>query len=208
MRGALLAGLLARALVARWPYSGEAQPPRYGDYEAQRHWMEITTNLPAAQWYVHSKNNDLQYWGLDYPPLSAHFARLLGVIANKMHPQLVELHASRGHESPPTRAWMRNSVIASDAIVYAPAALLWARAWYRAPGAPRSLFLLLLLLSPPLLLVDHGHFQYNGVSLGLAALGALAAVNSRPLACCVLFSLSLNFKQMGASISRPTPPPR
>ena len=25
-------------------------PPRYGDYEAQRHWMEITINLPPSKW--------------------------------------------------------------------------------------------------------------------------------------------------------------
>lgn len=24
----------------------------YGDYEAQRHWQEITVNLPIQQWYV------------------------------------------------------------------------------------------------------------------------------------------------------------
>ena len=30
--------------------SGAGKPPMYGDYEAQRHWMEITTNLPAREW--------------------------------------------------------------------------------------------------------------------------------------------------------------
>lgn len=24
----------------------------YGDYEAQRHWQEVTYNLPVGQWYV------------------------------------------------------------------------------------------------------------------------------------------------------------
>jgi len=24
----------------------------FGDYEAQRHWMEITYNLPVEQWFV------------------------------------------------------------------------------------------------------------------------------------------------------------
>jgi len=33
--------------------------------------------------------------------------------------------------------------------------------------------LFLALLQPPLLLIDHGHFQYNSVSLGLI----LAAIN-------------------------------
>jgi alpha-1,3-glucosyltransferase len=46
----------------------------HGDFEAQRHWMEITTHLPMAQWYTY----DLPYWGLDYPPLTAYHSWLLG----------------------------------------------------------------------------------------------------------------------------------
>lgn len=38
-----------RALVARHPHSGQNSPPMYGDYEAQRHWQEITVNLPMRQ---------------------------------------------------------------------------------------------------------------------------------------------------------------
>ena len=40
----------------------------FGDYEAQRHWMELTIHLPTREWYRY----DLQYWGLDYPPLTAY----------------------------------------------------------------------------------------------------------------------------------------
>jgi ALG6, ALG8 glycosyltransferase family len=46
----------------------------FGDYEAQRHWMEITNHLPMRQWYTY----DLQYWGLDYPPLTAYHSWLCG----------------------------------------------------------------------------------------------------------------------------------
>lgn len=49
-------------------------PPMHGDFEAQRHWMEITIHLPMSQWYFY----DLQYWGLDYPPLTAYHSWLLG----------------------------------------------------------------------------------------------------------------------------------
>lgn len=50
----------------------------YGDYEAQRHWQEITINLPISEWYRNSTENDLLYWGLDYPPLTAYHSYLLG----------------------------------------------------------------------------------------------------------------------------------
>ena len=67
-----------RCLVALGSYSGEAEPPMYGDFEAQRHWMEITTALPPKEWYVQTRNNDLMYWGLDYPPLTAYFSYVCG----------------------------------------------------------------------------------------------------------------------------------
>lgn len=51
-------------------------PPMHGDLEAQRHWMEITIHLPMSQWYLY----DLQYWGLDYPPLTAYHSWLLGKV--------------------------------------------------------------------------------------------------------------------------------
>jgi alpha-1,3-glucosyltransferase len=55
---------------------GEATPPIFGDYEAQRHWMEITLHLPLKQWYFY----DLHYWGLDYPPLTAYVSWLCGYV--------------------------------------------------------------------------------------------------------------------------------
>jgi hypothetical protein len=31
-------------------YSGFNNPPKFGDFEAQRHWMELTVNLPPTEW--------------------------------------------------------------------------------------------------------------------------------------------------------------
>lgn len=58
--------------------SGYNTPPLYGDYEAQRHWMEITYHLPTSQWYYNTTNNNLLWWGLDYPPLTAYGSWLCG----------------------------------------------------------------------------------------------------------------------------------
>lgn len=46
----VLLSLLLRWSTSLWPYSGAGQPPMFGDYEAQRHWMEITVNLPVTEW--------------------------------------------------------------------------------------------------------------------------------------------------------------
>jgi alpha-1,3-glucosyltransferase len=60
----------------------------------------------------------------------------------------------------------------------------------------RGVVLAMLLLNPALLLIDHGHFQYNGISLGLS-LGAAAAIAAGwEIAGSVMFCLALNHKQM------------
>ena len=94
---------------------------------------------------------------------------------------------------------MRTTVLVADTLVLVPAA--WAvsnavaRHTHDVRNAP-ALVLASILLQPGLILVDHGHFQYNGVSLGLA-LGALAfIVNDRILWGSICYVLSLNYKQM------------
>ena len=49
---------------------------------------------------------------------------------------------------------------------------------------------------PAFVLIDHGHFQYNAVSLGLVLWAAYGCLTGRPLAASAAFSLALNFKQM------------
>jgi len=79
--------------------AGAAVPPKYGDYEAQRHWMEITVHTPVKQWYQNTTDNDLRYWGLDYPPLTAYQSFVHGIFLNAVEPVAVALHTSRGYEN-------------------------------------------------------------------------------------------------------------
>jgi alpha-1,3-glucosyltransferase len=74
----VLVTVVYRAILASFPYSGQAVAPIHGDYEAQRHWMEITYNLNVRDWYRNTSDNDLSYWGLDYPPLTAYHSQLMG----------------------------------------------------------------------------------------------------------------------------------
>ena len=57
---ALLVAASVRHFVSLHPHSGQATPPMYGDYEAQRHWMEVTWQLPVGDWYRNTTDNDLQ----------------------------------------------------------------------------------------------------------------------------------------------------
>ncbi|CAG9466096.1 unnamed protein product [Pedinophyceae sp. YPF-701] len=188
----------------------------YGDYEAQRHWMEITLHTPLNEWYVETERNPLQYWGLDYPPVSAFQSLLYGALIHAVDPGTVALESSRGErgEALQSRFLMRMSVLLSDVAFIFPVALVLHRVLplttagshgHRrggsrdaGPGVGRATLALaaVWLLQPGLILIDHGHFQYNGICLGLAALGALAVMSGRQILGSILFCISINHKQM------------
>lgn len=94
-----LFALLVGVAMSLHPYSGAGNPPKFGDYEAQRHWMQITLNLPVTEWYRNSTTNDLSYWGLDYPPLTAYQSYVHGLFLRYFDPESVSLFTSHGYES-------------------------------------------------------------------------------------------------------------
>ena len=163
---AIFGGLCIRAMMSIHPHSGQATPPMYGDYEAQRHWQEITVNLPISEWYFDTKDNNLTYWGLDYPPLTAYHSLILGTLAKYIDPSFVKLNESRGYETPQHKNFMRSTVLLSDILVFAPAIVSFGRAAhsnianYNIESIPKSLITISLLVTyPGLILIDNGHFQ-------------------------------------------------
>ena len=64
---------------------------------------------------------------------------------------------------------MRGTVLVADALLLFPALLLMCRALVAATprGRTRAFsapsLLLLAVLAPAMILIDHGHFQYNGI---------------------------------------------
>ncbi|KAK2165289.1 hypothetical protein LSH36_52g03009 [Paralvinella palmiformis] len=123
--GVCLLALLVRCAISLHGYSGAGQPPMYGDYEAQRHWMEITFNLPISEWYHNTTNNDLMYWGLDYPPLTAYHSWLCGYAANLFNTSWVKLFQSRGIETQEHKFFMRLTVLFADVLVFFPAVFVY-----------------------------------------------------------------------------------
>ncbi|XP_076026316.1 dolichyl pyrophosphate Man9GlcNAc2 alpha-1,3-glucosyltransferase [Genypterus blacodes] len=192
----VLLGLLVRWGVSFNSYSGARKPPLFGDYEAQRHWQEVTYNLPPHQWYFNTTDNDLNYWGLDYPPLTAYHSLICAHVAKMINPGWVELHTSRGHESPAHKLFMRATVLVADLLIYIPAVVLYCLYLCDGSAKRKVCTLLCFLLYPGIVLIDYGHFQYNGVSLGLALWGVLALGLGRDVLGSLAFSLALNYKQM------------
>ena len=164
----ILGGICVRAMMSIHPHSGQSTPPMYGDFEAQRHWQEITVNLPISDWYFDTKENNLTYWGLDYPPLTAYHSWMLGKVANVINPAYVKLNDSRGFESPAHKNFMRSTVILSDLVVFAMAAVAFGRSAHQklingdSDSTYKSIITTSLLITyPGLILIDNGHFQVN-----------------------------------------------
>jgi len=223
--------VFARLLVASHPHSGENDPPRFGDYEAQRHWMEITIHTPLREWYVGTTHNDLGYWGLDYPPLTAYQSWVYGKVLHRIDPAIVSLTTSRGHESYGSKLLMRYTVIVSDIAFLLPALLVFHRTFTNklagklsaggtgAKSGERTDLAIskkfsaktqklsiayaftAAALSPAQMLIDHGHFQYNGISLGLSVYAAAAVISDWDVIGSILFTLALNHKQTAAYLS-------
>ena len=141
-------GLTLRAFVSRHAHSGQNLPPMYGDYEAQRHWQEITVNLPRQEWYFNTSSNDLNYWGLDYPPLTAYHSFLIGKVAETINTSYVALGTSRGIEDELHRVFMRATVLVADLLVYGPSVMTFG--WAAHGGEERrSLTSSVLMLTYP-----------------------------------------------------------
>ncbi|KAL9105732.1 MAG: hypothetical protein Q9227_009145 [Pyrenula ochraceoflavens] len=167
----------------------------HGDFEAQRHWMEITTHLPVSLWYFY----DLEYWGLDYPPLTAYHSWFLGKLGSILDSSWFALDDSRGIENQALKVYMRATVIVSEYISYVPATTIFLRRYSQSQGVggfAMSAALTAILMQPATILIDHGHFQYNTVMLGFF-MASLSSIFSRHLLwSAAFFVAALGFKQM------------
>ncbi|KAG2393127.1 hypothetical protein C9374_009704 [Naegleria lovaniensis] len=195
-------GMLFRICIAMYqPHSGKSNPPMYGDFEAQRHWIEITKHLPISEWYFY----DLEYWGLDYPPLTAFHHYLMGKFSDLfgLCEGCFDFLSSRGNQSHQTVMFMRVSVIVSDLVLYIPACFLLLME-FRERYKNSMWECIWLICFPSLILIDHGHFQFNNIFLGLTLLSIYFLIQfqkndsnllSLSLAC-LLFVCSVCYKQM------------
>ena len=193
-----LLGLFLRWSVSLFPYSGAGKSPMYGDYEAQRHWQEITVNLDISKWYINSTHNDLMYWGLDYPPLTAYHSFICGKVAKLINPAFVALNSSRGFESASHKLFMRYTVFVTDLLIYIPAAFLFCSLGVRSADEKSKALQCFssLILYPGIYLIDYGHFQYNNVSLGLFILAVALIMSNYDILGGISFVFALNYKQM------------
>lgn len=163
------------------------------DFDVHRNWLAITHNLPVAQWYLEKTSQ----WTLDYPPLFAYYECLLLYLV----PQFVKNDGAlaivpKGLYSLPTVFFQRLSVIVSEVVLFV--ALQWYVSSAKLNQASTRAFVvaLSLVLSPGLLIIDHIHFQYNGVLYGFLVLMINCARLEKYLWCGFWFSVLLCFKHI------------
>ena len=206
--------ILIKILVGQFGYSGEGDSPRFGDFEAQRHWMEITIALPVQDWYTNSKLNRGDYWPLDYPPMSGYHSYLLGKILQKFLPNSVEFQNSKGYESSTFKLIMRFFVLISDLLTFHIGVEFFCYYIFIYSKKKKNkkplyalyyIVLLLILINPLMIIIDHGHFQYNNVMHGFFVLALLFLYSKKYILAIIFFSLCVNFKQMGLYYAIPFP---
>ena len=206
--------ILLKIFVGFFGYSGENDPPKFGDFEAQRHWMEITINIDAKNWYTDSVNNSKEYWPLDYPPLSGYHSFILGHILKKIIPDSVELKKSYGYENLKLKIIMRFFVLISDLLTFHIGVNLfcWFIFIYKQKLKLKKIkyfqyycALLLILINPLLIIIDHGHFQYNNVMYGFFVIALFCLYSENYLLAIIFYSFCVNYKQMGLYYAIPFP---
>ncbi|XP_031333166.1 probable dolichyl pyrophosphate Glc1Man9GlcNAc2 alpha-1,3-glucosyltransferase isoform X3 [Photinus pyralis] len=162
---------------------------RSTDFEVHRNWLAITSNLPIDKWYY----EDTSQWTLDYPPLFAWFEYFLSRIGYWFDPQMLVLN-NHNYASFKTILFQRLSVILTDAIfAYGSyrCSQIFRKSWKSQAVLP-----LLLLTNVGLLLVDHIHFQYNGIMFGFLLLSCANLFQANYLSGAFWFLVLLNFKHI------------
>lgn len=192
----VLTAIILRAAVGLGSFLGEGQKPINGDFEAQRHWMELTINLPVSKWYFY----DLPYWGLDYPPLTAFHLYVLGKVGSFINPQWFALDTSRGIEGSGIKTFMRMSSLFSEMVLYVPAlfgVISLVGKQLRVSRIDQIVISFVILCQPSLVLIDHGHFQYNSVMLGTFLFSVWDLLQESYILSAIWFVACIFFKQMG-----------
>ncbi len=64
-----------------------------------------------------------------------------------------------------------------------------------------NMALFFVLIKPDAILIDHGHFQYNSLILGLILYAFYFLINGQFYLCCIFYTISIHAKQMAVYYS-------
>ncbi|KAF1330547.1 Dolichyl pyrophosphate glc1man9glcnac2 alpha-1,3-glucosyltransferase, partial [Globisporangium splendens] len=167
------------------------------DFEVHRNWLALTNALPRHDWY-HERTSE---WTLDYPPFFAYFEYALSLAAARVDPSMIAISATP-IMTPSLLLFQRLSVIASDAVLFY-AIYAFCTSWPSVTTTElvfsrykRFVIMLLTVFDAGLLYVDHIHFQYNGMLLGLLILSATKFRQKKDLQGAFFYAVLLMLKHI------------
>ncbi|XP_073964519.1 ALG6/ALG8 family glucosyltransferase xit [Choristoneura fumiferana] len=156
------------------------------DFEVHRNWLAVTHNLSVSQWYYDTTSE----WTLDYPPFFAWLEYVLSFVAKLFDPQMLYL-TNLNYASDMTIIFQRLSVIVLDFIYIASA-----KSCSNLISDGKLLVFILLISNPGLLMVDHIHFQYNGVLYGFLLYSMSNMIRGNFISAAIWFTVLLNLKHI------------
>ena len=152
--------------------------------------MAITHHLSTSQWY----QDQTSPWTLDYPPLFAWFERILSLPASIIDSNMLVV-SEAPFNSQTTRVYQRVTVILTDLLLFR-GAFRFQRAHSGSATSDSWLAILVTCASAGLIMVDHIHFQYNGMLIGILLQSLADVKEGLDLSAAVGFSVLLNMKHL------------
>ena len=184
------------------------------DFDVHRNWLAITRHLPLSEWYFDDQNGQTRHT-LDYPPMFALFEYLIA--NNPLTNAIIQRNDDdpfpsideRCLESLPDYdnsvshacvAFHRLTVVVCDSLFVIGVAIATKMFAAILPGQNlfhhRWTISLLLLTNPGLIMLDHIHFQYNGMMLGILILSIGFMVNRNYLLGAVTYAMLISMKHL------------
>ena len=112
---------------------------------------------------------------MDYPPITGYHSYILGKILEKYYPDSVVFKKSMGFENAKFKIIMRLFVLISDLLVFHLGVNLFCYYMFIQKKKNKNkkpdiinyyIILFLILINPLMIIIDHGHFQFNNVMHG------------------------------------------
>lgn len=168
------------------------------DFEVHRNWLSLTNALPRRDWYHEATS----VWTLDYPPFFAYFEYALSQIAARvLDPAMLAISATPVF-APAILYFQRLSVILTDGVLFY-AIYAYCSSWPSIHATEpafsrykRLVIMTITVLDAGLLFVDHIHFQYNGMLLGMLILSAAKFRQRKDLQGAFWYAVLLMFKHI------------
>ena len=184
---------------------------RSTDFDVHRNWLATTRHIPLSEWYSFDLNGQTRHT-LDYPPTFAFFEYFLSLWKEKTDRCLALLPDDDNEPSWDCVVFQRMTVIGSDVVLLL-GSYMAAHAIYMKKGTNLNnqiehdnqkmnvqWTILLILCHPGLLILDHIHFQYNGMLLGILLMSIACIENGNILMGAALYTCLVTFKHLYATL--------